>query len=100
MEPQKIVFISFNQALHGLIIKTLSTLNLKGYTQWEEITGAGSSTGVPHLGSHAWPTLNGALLVACSEERAHRLLDALAKIDEENALQGLRAFMWNVERSV
>lgn len=100
MESQKIVFISFNQALHGLVIKALSRLNLKGYTQWEEIQGAGSHTGNPHLGTHAWPTLNGALLVACSEEPAHKLLDALAEIDRENPLQGLRAFLWSVERSI
>ncbi|WP_306305465.1 PG0541 family transporter-associated protein [Porphyromonas gingivicanis] len=52
------------------------------------------------MGTHAWPTLNGALLVACSEERAHKLLDALAEIDRENPLQGLRAFLWSVERSI
>lgn len=100
MEQQKIVFISFNQALHGLVLRELQKLNLKGYTQWEELQGAGSNTGEPHLGSHAWPTLNGALLVMCSEEKAHLLLDALAIMDRENPQQGLRAFMWQAERCI
>ena len=89
MNPDKIIFISFNQALHGLIIRLLERHNLRGYTQWDEIRGVGSRGGEPHQGSHAWPTLNGALLVACP-----------GALDESQPLQGLRAFVWNVEASI
>ena len=42
MNPDKIIFISFNQALHGLVVRLLERHNLRGYTQWDEIRGVGS----------------------------------------------------------
>ncbi len=100
MEENKIVFISFNQALESEVLRQIRRLGLRGYTSWEEISGAGSTTGVPHLGTHAWPTRNGAFLVHCSQEKAHRLMDLLQELDESNPLPGLRAFMWSAERTI
>lgn len=100
MNPDKIIFISFNQALHGLVIRLLERHNLRGYTQWDEIRGEGSRGGEPHQGSHAWPTLNGALLVACPGAVVPTILEELHALDESQPLQGLRAFVWNVEASI
>ena len=89
MNPDKIIFISFNQALHGLVIRLLERHNLRGYTQWDEIRGVGSRGGEPHQGSHAWPTLNGALLVACPGAVVPTILEELHALDESQPLQGL-----------
>ncbi|MDY6148065.1 MAG: hypothetical protein SPI35_03485 [Porphyromonas sp.] len=97
---QKAVFITYNQALHGLVQRLLEKLNQKGYTQWDGITGCGSLTGEPHLGSHAWPTLNGALLVITDAQKVPALLQGLREIDQTAPKQGLRAFVWNVEDGV
>lgn len=96
----KAVFISYNQALHGLIVQAMEQLNLKGYTQWDDLSGRGSHTGEPHLGTHAWPTLNGALLTIIPAEKVSPLLEALRVIDKGAPQQGLRAFVWNIEDGI
>lgn len=96
----KSVFIAYNQAYHDILLRLLSQLSLRGYTSWEEVQGKGSHTGEPHLGSHAWPTLNSALLVMAPEERVPELLERLRALDEATPDQGLRAFVWNIEAMV
>ncbi|KGL52395.1 MULTISPECIES: PG0541 family transporter-associated protein [Porphyromonas] len=96
----KAVFISFNQAYFEFIKDILDKLHLKGFTYWEEVRGEGSRTGEPHMGTHAWPTLNGALLVMVSETKVSPLLDALHALDKRAEQQGLRAFVWNIEQTI
>ena len=80
----KSVFIAYNEAYHSLILRLLDKQNLKGYTSWNHIEGRGSHGGEPHIGSHAWPTMN----------------DALRELDERNPQEGLRAFVWNIEQTI
>ncbi len=61
MESQKIVFISFNQALHGLVIKALSRLNLKGYTNGRKFKGRGLTRVIP-----IWAPTHGLLSMGLS----------------------------------
>ena len=100
MTNQKALFIVYNSALHGLVIRILEQHNAKGYTEWSEVTGRGSHTGVPHLGSHAWPTTNGALLVITDADRVSTLLAALRQLDQESPQQGLRAFAWSITDTI
>ena len=93
-EPQKSVFIAYNQAYHELILRIFDKQNLRGYTSWEQAQGRGTTTGVPHIGSHAWPTMNSAMLVV------QDLLVALRALDEATPDQGLRAFVWAVEEMI
>lgn len=99
-EPLKTVFIAYNQAYHPLILRILSRLSLKGYTSWSHIHGRGSTTGEPHLGSHAWPTMNDAMLVVVPEPKVELLLDDLRALDLATPEQGLRAFVWSVEQTI
>ncbi|MCQ2254872.1 MAG: hypothetical protein MJZ29_05185 [Bacteroidaceae bacterium] len=96
----KSVFIAYDQALSELVVDALSRSLCKGYTMFPQAAGRGSVTGDPHLGSHAWPSTNSAILTVCPDERVQPLLDRLHKIDEENPLLGLRAFVWTVEQSI
>lgn len=100
MTGQKALFIIYNSALHGLVIRLLDQHNAKGYTEWAEVAGRGSHTGEPHLGSHAWPTTNGALMVITDDDRTARLLTALHQLDLDNPKQGLRAFAWDITDSI
>lgn len=93
----KAVFIAFNQAHEEDVALTMKQLNIKGYTGWQSLIGAGSSKGEPHLGSHAWPTLNGAYLTIVEDKTVGELLSRLKAIDEENPQLGLRSFTWNIE---
>lgn len=96
----KSVFIAYNEAYHSLILRLLDKQNLKGYTSWNHIQGRGSYGGEPHIGSHAWPTMNDAMLVVVPEEKLQALLDALRELDERNPQEGLRAFVWNIEQTI
>lgn len=96
----KSVFIAYDQALHDLVIEALNSSLCKGYTLLPQAAGRGSETGEPHLGSHAWPSTNSAILTVCDDEKVQPLLNRLHNIDVENPLLGLRAFVWAVEQSI
>ncbi|HNY00971.1 MAG TPA: hypothetical protein PKG48_00195 [Bacteroidales bacterium] len=96
----KAVFIVYNQSLSGQIGEILDTLMLRGFTQWTDITGNGSSKGMPHSGTHTWPELNHARMVVVADDRVTPLLDHLRDLDESVEEQGLRAFVWNVEAMI
>lgn len=97
----KAVFISFNQAYFEKIVVILDKQNIRGYTSWNNsVRGRGSKTGVPHYGSHAWPTLNSAVLTIIDDEKVDKLLSVLKELDMATEAQGLRAFVWDVEKTI
>lgn len=96
----KTVFISYDQALHEGVLEALNASLCRGYTMLPEVCGRGTKTGDPHLGTHAWPSMNCAILTVCEDEKVTPLLNRLHKLDVDNPLLGLRAFVWNVEQSI
>ena len=96
----KAIFIAYNQAYNQEIVELLEGLGQRGYTVWSEIGGRGTVDGEPHLGSHAWPTQNHAILTAVSDELAPRIMAALRKTDADNQTLGLRAYVLPVEDSL
>lgn len=96
----KAIFIAFDQAYNEQIIAILNNNNVRGFTRWEEVQGRGSKTGEPHFGTHAWPSLNSAILVMVDPEKVRSLLNQLRKLDLTSDLMGLRAFVWNIEDGI
>lgn len=96
----KTIFISFNQAYYEMILSIMDRNNIRGFTYWNEVQGRGSHTGEPHYGSHAWPTLNSALITIVEDEKVDHFLNLLHKMDKETEALGIRAFVWNVEKSI
>lgn len=96
----KTVFITYDQAHQDGISAALRASLCRGYTILPQVGGCGSKTGDPHLGTHAWPTMNSAVLTICDDAQVQPLLDRLKTLDEENPMLGLRAFVWNVEQSL
>ena len=94
----KAIFISFNQAYYEMILSIMDRNNIRGFTYWEEVQGRGSKNGEPHYGSHAWPTLNSAILAMVPDEKVDPFLDLLHKMDLQTEAQGLRAVVWNIEK--
>ena len=88
----KSVFITFDQAFYERILALLDRQNCRGFSYWQQVQGRGSVKGEPHYGSHAWPSM-------CSA-KVDSLLDALHKLDKETEQLGLRAFVWNVEKTI
>lgn len=88
----KALFIVYNQAYNQEIVELLDSLGQRGYTVWQEIGGRGSVDGEPHLGSHAWPTQNHALLSVMEDETAEKVMTRLREVDAANPALGLRAY--------
>lgn len=96
----KSVFIAYNQAFTERVEYMLDRLEIRGFTQWNDVTGRGSATGDPHLGTHTWPEINNALMCIVEDEKVDILLEKVQKLNLVNEEVGIRAFVWNVERSV
>ena len=93
----KAIFIAYNQAYNEEIVALLEQLGQRGYTKWEEVGGRGTETGEPHLGNHAWPTQNHAILTAVEDALAPKIMEALRQTDTSNPLLGLRAYVLPIE---
>lgn len=96
----KAVMILIDQAHYDQIVENLGTLNIRGFTSWKEVYGKGSKDGIPHYGSHAWPSVNNAILSMVEDDRVPLLLNFLEELDNESPNLGLRAFVWNIEQAI
>lgn len=96
----KTVFIAYDQAHQENVIEALNDTNVRGYTFLEQAGGRGTKTGDPHLGSHAWPSMNSVILTVVEDDRVEPLLKRLKRLDEDNPMLGIRAFVWACEQSI
>ena len=96
----KAIFVAYNQAYNQEIAELLEGLGQRGYTVWENVGGRGSVNGEPHLGNHAWPTQNHALLTVLEDALAPKVMDALRATDASNQDLGLRAYVLPVEDAI
>ena len=87
----KSVLITFDQAYYERIMALLDRLNCRGFTYLEKVQGRGSKTGDPHFGSHAWPSMCSAILTVVDDNKVDPL---------QTEQLGLRAFVWNIERTI
>ena len=95
----KSIFIAYDQAYNMEIVELLDKFGCRGFTMWQDIAGRGGVSGEPHLGSHAWPTMNNAVLTFVPDDKVDDILAGLKEKDEETPDLGIRAFVWNVEKS-
>lgn len=94
------IFIAYDQAHHEAIIEALDKSSCRGFTYFGNVEGRGSHTGEPHYGSHAWPSLASAIITFVEDDRVEPLLKRLKALDEEKPKLGLRAFVWEVSRTI
>ena len=69
----KAIFVSFNQAYYEMILNVMDRNNIRGFTYWNEVQGRGK---VDHF------------------------LEILHQMDQKTEAQGLRAFVWNIEKTI
>ena len=93
------IFLAYDQAYNMEIADAMEEIGVRGFTMWQDIAGRGSETGEPHLGNHAWPTMNNAILTFVPDEKVDDILEMVRAKDEDTPALGLRAFVWNVEKS-
>ncbi|MBO7522946.1 MAG: hypothetical protein J6T30_03735 [Bacteroidales bacterium] len=95
----KAIMIVYNQTLSEKVEYMLTSLGLRGYTQFNDTFGCGSNTGDPRLGTHSWPELNNVIITIVDDDMVDRVFKMIEKIDKLNEEVGIRAFVWTVERS-
>ncbi|MHA7111195.1 PG0541 family transporter-associated protein [Sunxiuqinia elliptica] len=96
----KAVFIVFNQANTERVEYMLDRLEIRGYTWWNDVMGRGSVDGEPRMGTHTWPEINSAVLTIVGDEQVDVLLEKVKKMDEINKEVGVRAFVWDILKTV
>jgi nitrogen regulatory protein PII len=96
----KAIMIIYNQAHTEKVEYMLDKLGIKGYSLWENLQGRGTNTGVPHLGTHAWPEINKSVLSVVDDNLVDEVLNTVKKIDAINDEVGIRAFVWDVVKTV
>lgn len=96
----KAIFIAFDQAYYERIVDLLERNNSRGFTAWQEVQGRGSKSGEPHYGSHAWPSLASSIITMVEDNRADAILDKLHEMDLATPKLGLRAFVWQIEKTI
>ena len=96
----KAIMIIYNQAHTEKVEYMLDKLGIQGYSLWENVQGRGSNTGVPHLGTHAWPEINKCVLTVVDDNLVDEVLNTVKKIDAINDEVGIRAFVWDVVKTM
>lgn len=96
----KSVLIVYNQALTEKIEFMLDKLGIRGFSKWQDVLGRGSVDGDPRMGTHTWPEINSATLAVVENEKVDELLTKVQKLNAINEEVGIRAFVWNIEKTV
>lgn len=95
----KSILITLDISHKEAIINMLEHNNCRGFSFLDQVQGRGSKSGEPHYGSHAWPSMNGAIIAVVDDNKVDKILSEIKKIDEETPQLGLRAFVWNIEKA-
>ena len=95
----KAIMIIYNQALTEKVEFMLDKLSIRGFTLWPTVYGTGTKVGVPHMGTHTWPEINTAMLTIVDNELVDVVLDKVKKLDAINYEVGIRAFVWDIEKT-
>ena len=96
----KAVFIVYNQAHTEKVEYMLDRLEISGFTQWPTVCGRGSETGEPRMGTHTWPELNSATLTIVDDQQVDIILEKVRKLNLINEEIGIRAFVWDIMKTV
>jgi nitrogen regulatory protein PII len=96
----KAIFIAYNQALTEKVEFMLDHLNIRGFSMFPIVYGRGSETGEPRMGTHTWPETNSGILTIVDDSSVEKLLEMIRKLDNINTDVGIRAFVWDVEKTV
>lgn len=92
--------IIFNQANTERVEYMLDKLEIRGFSWFNDVKGRGSVTGEPRMGTHTWPEMNEAVITIIPDEKVDVLLEKVKKLDEVNLEVGVRAFVWEILKTV
>lgn len=94
----KMVIISYNEAIDAEVMEVLSTCGLENYTKATGVFGKGMSSGT-HLGNDVWPGKNNILYIACEENSARKLVSCIKELRKTSGKEGVKAFVLSIEEA-
>lgn len=94
----KSIFITFDISHKETIIDMLTHNGCRGFSFFDQMQGRGTKEGEPHYGSHAWPSMCGAIITIVDDNKVANIMKEIETIDKETPQLGLRAFVWNIEQ--
>jgi len=96
----KAIMIIYNQALTEKIEYMLEKLGITGFSRWPDVMGSGTAEGEPRMGTHTWPEMNSATLTVVEDGKVDIVLEKISRLDAINKEVGIRAFVWEVVKTV
>lgn len=96
----KAIFIVYDQAYKERMLALLDQNGCRGFSMFPQVQGRGSKSGEPHYGSHAWPSMCSAIITVVDDEKVDAILDTLHALDLQTEKLGLRAFVWDIEKTI
>jgi hypothetical protein len=75
-------------------------LEFRGYTWWSDVQRRGTETGEPRMGTHTWPEMNSAALAIIPDYKVEILPEKVQRLDVVNKEVGVRAFVWDILKTL
>lgn len=95
----KLVMIIYNASIEEEVQECMNKCELTEFTKIPSLYGKGKHSGA-HMGTHIWPSTNSALLLACEDEKATKILGEVENLKGRFESLGVKAFMVNLERLI
>lgn len=93
----KMIIAVYNVAVHDEVLAAVQAAGVCCYTRWPRVVGVGKRTG-PRLDDHIWPGANSATMMVVPDEKAPRVMQALAGLRAKlGNTEGIKAFQLPVE---
>lgn len=96
MTANKMVMISYNEAMDMEVMEILENCGLKHYSKITGTFGKGATSGT-HLGNDIWTGRNNILYVGCLEKESQQLLSCIKELRKQLGHEGIKAFIMPVE---
>ena len=93
---EKMVMLSYNEALDVDVMEILEQCTVGNYTKIKGTFGKGTTSGT-HLGTLVWPGRNNILYVTCEEKEAKELIFGIRELRKRLGKEGVKAFVLPVE---
>ena len=92
----KLLFLSYDIAMHASVLEILEESELGTYTRWSEVQDV-SEKGQPRLGTHIWPGVNSAMIVPVPEEKEEMVMSRIQAFNDRAKFEGIKAYCWKLD---
>ncbi|MCD6420587.1 MAG: hypothetical protein J7L41_07765 [Synergistetes bacterium] len=97
----KMLFVTCAEGVMVEVRDLFKRLDISSYTEFSPVRGVGRNSG-PRMGTHTWPGRNGIIFAVVEDEKAETAALELSRLKEDEYIrrEGLKVFIWNIERVI